>query len=271
MPTAFKEGKEANGTWHLKCRDPKIFKADVAEVYRKTRHKAIPAWIQDIKYKAATETDLVGERFFLGERASRAICKRCGLIESTAHKFRRCGEVQLAWKTQLQRSEAMSGQVCSSTDEWITGWGWRLAENAGEDTLAYSKDHEEIFQVMHASTVAAIHIEHAKAAPGKAHTIVEQADRLAKSIIDDRRRNMAHKKFVDTYVGIGLIEWADRKERNWKWAHRQPYRNHEVEIEAEKELYTDGTRGESDMGSRGGYGWVEVTGDEETVATDLSP
>ena len=165
----------------------------------------------------------------------------------------------------------MSGQKCSSTDEWITGWGWRLAENAGEDTLAYSKDHEEIFQVMHASTVAAIHIEHAKAAPGKAHTIVEQADRLAKSIIDDRRRNMAHKKFVDTYVGIGLIEWADRKERNWKWAHRQPYRNHEVEIEAEKELYTDGTGGKSDMGSRGGYGWVEVTGDEETVATDLSP
>eukprot|EP00966_Prymnesium_polylepis_P041879 972580-Prymnesium_polylepis.1 len=61
--------------------------------------------MQDIKYKSATEPDLVGERFFQGDRASRAVCKRCGLADSTAHKFRRCGEVQIAWKTQLTKWE----------------------------------------------------------------------------------------------------------------------------------------------------------------------
>ena len=132
----------------------------------------------------------------------------------------------------------------------------------------WNREHEEVFQVMHASTVAAIHIEHAKAEPGKAHTIVEQADRFAKSMVEDRRRNMTRKSFEDTYVGTGLIEWAGEKDhqwRNWKWAYRKPQNDHEIELEAEKELYTDGTGGKPDMACGGGYGWVEVTGDVETA------
>eukprot|EP00966_Prymnesium_polylepis_P294963 6811409-Prymnesium_polylepis.2 len=42
MPTAFKTGKEAAGTWGLKCRDPKVFNSDVASAYRRTRHKVVP-------------------------------------------------------------------------------------------------------------------------------------------------------------------------------------------------------------------------------------
>ena len=51
LPTTFREGKDARRTWEQKCRDPKVFKLDVAEVYRRTRHTAIPTWMQDIKYK----------------------------------------------------------------------------------------------------------------------------------------------------------------------------------------------------------------------------
>jgi|EP00966_Prymnesium_polylepis_P185407 hypothetical protein len=78
----------------------------------------------------------------------------------------------------------MTCQKCDPTDEWITGWGWRLAEDPEEDSTTYRKDHEEVFQVLHASTVAAIHQEHARAEPGKAHTIIERADRIATHMID---------------------------------------------------------------------------------------
>ena len=272
LPTTFQEGKDARRTWEQKCRDPKVFKSDVAEVYRRTRHKAIPTWMQDIKYKSATETDLVGERFFQGDRASRAVCKRCGLADSTAHKFRRCGEVQIAWKTQLTKWESMTCQKCDHKDEWITGWGWRLAENP-EDCVAYSAAHEEVFQVLHASTTVAIHQEHALQEPGKAHTIVERAERLARHVIDDRRRQMTAKKFEEVYVGTGLVTWRDERKLQWKWSYKNP-RGHQgedgEEMEPDAEIYTDGTGGKSGQLGGGGYGWVEVRADEE-VAKGYGP
>ena len=267
LPTTFQEGKDAERTWKIKNRDPKKFTADVANVYRKTRHKAVPRWIQDIKYKAATETDLVGPRFFHGMSAERAKCKRCGLIDSTAHKFRRCGEVQIAWKTQLKRWENMTCQACDPTDEWVTGWGWRVTEGAAEEA-AHSKQHEEVFEMLHASTIAAIHQKSALAEPGKAHAIIELADKLARHMIDDRRRQMKRQTFEDTYVGIGMIQWQDEKQERWKWAHQKPPTPEELGRNTDSpeiEIYTDGTGGKAEQGRNGGYGWVEVTEGEETT------
>ena len=162
----------------------------------------------------------------------------------------------------------MTGQKCDHKDEWITGWGWRLAENPSTDCTAYSAAHEETFQVLHAATTAAIHQEHVLQTPGKAHTIVERAERLARHVIDDRKRQLTAKKFEETYVNTGLVAWQDKRKLQWKWSYKDPNRGRaeeEEETEPEAEIYTDGTGGRSGQQGGGGYGWVEVRAGEETM------
>ena len=90
VPTTFRV--EGDGTRIWRGEGLKIGRKgqDMRRVYESTVHAAVPRHMSDLAYKVATCTDYVGARFHK-EGSSRRCCPRCGVEDSTAHKFWKCG------------------------------------------------------------------------------------------------------------------------------------------------------------------------------------
>ena len=115
-PTSFTNGHDGAKRWNSRSRPPEAWEDDLRAVYAGLRHPAVPRYISDRAYKAATGTELVGPRYF--KDSLRGQCKRCSKPESAEHKYCQCAEVSRLWKLVLSTWRRMSGERLDPADEW---------------------------------------------------------------------------------------------------------------------------------------------------------
>jgi hypothetical protein len=205
MPSTFQEGGDGHVRWMSASRPQDQFRDDVAEVYGRIYHPAIPRWMSDVVFRAATGADLVGPRVFKDRRAQ---CNRCGGGETCSHKYGTCGAVVVAWARMLGKWKAMTGETVDPTDEWVTVWGLRWSRRQAGDTKC---PMEEAFRVIHASMVVAIDEESRRKKPGGPEKIVQRACALVPSEGGDHRpRSTPHRRNAEcTHWGLRPAHRAD--------------------------------------------------------------
>jgi hypothetical protein len=131
-------------------------------MYKGMQHPAIPSFLRDQILKVAIGQDFGGSKFF--GRQERAKCHRCKEWDSCKHKYGGCKEVGKLLRLVLGAWERMTGKKLDSKDPWVTRCGVRhhtwmdATEAAQHGTCA----REEVFRVIHAATLGAIHEESKK-------------------------------------------------------------------------------------------------------------
>ena len=170
----------------------------------------MPRHMSDWVMKNAVSADYVGRKDDQEGNVARAKCPRCQQWNTTEHKFRRCGEVQTAWRLLLGMWERVTGEALSAEDEWITAWGARWARWADEgDALRYGgQGQEEVFRVLHAAMVMAIERAAGKRlAPRKGHHIYNDAlvivQQMAQARLQHNRRAFMERWVKPGYAVVG--------------------------------------------------------------------
>ena len=137
VPTTFRMGGDGTRIWKGERLKAGRKGQDMRRVYESTVHAAVPRHMSDLAYKVATCTDYVGARFHK-EGSSRRCCPRCGVEDSTAHKFWRCEEVVKLWRMIGRAWTRMCGEELKWEAEWVAAWGarWRAREIATEEGKA---------------------------------------------------------------------------------------------------------------------------------------
>ena len=199
-PKAFQEGGEARAIWRTKRQGEAedVMRQDAGRIYSGMRHKAVPAWMADKVYKAATGTEFVGEKF-LGAGVR---CPRCGQVEGKGHASRDCEEVKKVWRMVLKAWHEKTGERLREDDAWVTAWGARWSEWKDEQEQAEHGPTEEVWRVLHAATVVAVGEERQRCRPRGAtqmiHRVRELVAEMARMIEQRGRQEDFHKKWVRT-------------------------------------------------------------------------
>ena len=272
-PKAFQESGEARAIWSTKRQGEAedVMRRDAGRIYSGMRHKAVPAWMADRVYKAATGTEFVGEKF-LGAGVK---CPRCGQVEGKGHASRECEEVKKVWRLVLRAWHEKTGERLREDDAWVTAWGARWSEWKDEKEQEEHRPTEEVWRVLHAATVVAVGEERQRRKPRGATQIIHRVRELVSEIARMRERRGRpedfHKKWVRTgmaKVGRGgavVTLWdGHRRVRPGGQTGAVPDTMplHERAVE---EIYTDGSGGSEGLGA--GYGWVRVEKREKEVAS----
>ena len=244
----------------------------MGKVYAGIRHPAVPEWMADRVYKAATGTEFLGERF-LGKGVR---CSRCGDVATAAHVQRDCGEVRKLWELVLRKWHAKTGERLEAQDAWITAWGARWCTWKDEQEQEERRPTEEVWRVVHAATVIAIREEYQRGQPRKATQMFNRMKCLVEEVVRIRRRAAAERVFHKAWVVTGMATareggaqvtiWDERRrERAQPGEERSGQVNDETPargVEGIEEIYTDGTGGKGEGGTAG-WGWTRVADDQE--------
>ena len=296
MPRAFRSGGDGRKRWESKQRPEEEYTKDVARVYARLHHPAIPRWMSERLYTTATGTEFVGPRFYQGKRGE---CRRCGHEETCEHKYCGCETAQRAWRIMLDGWERMTGEVLSPNNEWVTMWGARwgdkrkgsdvrelqrrraadaqrakdekAAADAGAavpelrdmDAEEEGQPGEEAFRAIHAAMVVALHEGATRVRPWGAGRIMQRARALVTAMVRDTRRDRP-AAFERHWVGYGLARAVGAAEVCIMWQRSDRGRDSGTKIRTE--VYTDG----SAIGQQAGWGYVVVREGSE-VASGSGP
>ena len=95
MPSPFREGSEGARIWGVKERPQEGKREDIRKIYEGLRHPAVPRWMSDRVYLAATRREFGGVKF--GVQGGRRRCPKCGQDLTCEHKYARCPVTQRVW------------------------------------------------------------------------------------------------------------------------------------------------------------------------------
>ena len=206
-------------------------------------------------YLAATRREFGGVKF--GVRGGRRRCRKCGQDLTCEHKYARCAVTQRVWGVMLKWWERATSERLDPKDEWVTLWGARWADDG---------DHprEEVFRVMHACVVTAIHQDGGGVDTGRSQTqvmnaIVARARTLMQQVAQARRQE-SPRAFEAEWAGIAK-EGAAQVRILWEIGDE----GSDDELPP-VEIYTDGSAG----AGKAGYGFVVVR-DGTEVACESGP
>ena len=272
VPRTFREGGDARKIWEGKKRPETALREDMGKIYAGIRHPAVPEWMADRVYKAATGTEFLGERY-LGKGVK---CSRCGEVATAAHVQRDCREVRKLWELVFRKWHAKTGERLEADDAWITAWGARWCTWKDEQEQEEHRPTEEVWRVIHAATVIAIREEYMRKQQRKATQMFNRMKCLVEEVVRIRRRTAAEKTFHKAWVATGMAMvkeegaqvtiWDEkRREKTQPGGGRSGQVNDETPargVEGIEEIYTDGTGGKGE-GATAGWGWTCVAGDQE--------
>ena len=271
MPRTFREGGDAREIWERKQRPLHTLREDAGKIYGGIWHSAVPVWMADRVYKAATGTEFLGERF-LGKGVK---CSRCKEVATAAHVQRDCGEVRKLWALVLRKWQEKTGEVLRAEDAWITAWGARWTEWKDESEQAQHRQTEEAWRVLHAATVIAIREEYMRQQPRKATQMFNRVRNLVEEMVRLRKKGTAERVFEKAWEATGMAESGKGDVRVSMWDGKRRSEGAkgagegqvldevpEGAVEVLEEVYTDGTGGKGG-GGIAGWGWTRVVGGEE--------
>ena len=263
VPKQFQDGQEGDRVWKEGHRErpEEARREDMAAVYKGIRHPAVPKYLQEKVYQVATGTGLVGARY--GHHAYQGVCPRCGDTDSHEHAFGGCKEVQKAFACFANMWHKATGEKVSAHDRWFTLWGYRRTRWWCEEQEAEfgSEGTEEVFRVLHAAIVVAVHDSRHSMRKLKGHMIYQQAQGVALRMIQDRRAHVSKAKFDAIWVIPGYVREVGKGsglrlcvyESGFKRAVCTPQPEQEAPVGV-MELYTDGGAAEGVAG----WGFVAV-------------
>ena len=266
---------------------PHVLPANFA-VYAGVTHPAVPLYMSDRAYKAATGAEFAGRKL-LREGGS---CWKCGCADAdTRHRYAGCPEVRELWGQVLGAWRRISGgERLDPGDEWVTAWGARWATwGSKEEQEAYEgEEMEEVFQVIHKATIQAVHEAAGRRSAGDARHMYNRVQGLTRRMIADRAASVASARFQKVWVEPGYVRegkggggagrevdmWGTDFKRNKAGGKNGGGSGVGAAKEAEKrraegmvaggamEIYTDGSGQEAGAG----WGWVAVVQGQERRA-----
>ena len=199
------------------------------------RHPAVPRRASDLAYKVATDSDAVGVR------CAHKACTQCpGTPDSVEHKYHACPRTRRVWELVLRAWEALTGEQLDASDPWVTLWG--LGPQAWEDgAKPRPPAREEVWQVVHKSTLLAIH-EMWRRPARKAHHVYQRVQTLVQQMASDRRSRLSPDTFESLWVETGaavLAGTARRLVTAGLWSHKRK----RVPGPVQASIWTDGSGG----------------------------
>ena len=282
MPKPFREGGYGRKIWSTRARDEAEMIGDMAKVYAGITHPAVPLYMSDRAYKAATGTEFAGRKL-MGEGGG---CWKCGCADAdTRHRYSECLEAGNLWEKVFTAWERVSGgERLDPKDEWMTVWGarWAAWGSAREKEKYGGEGLEEVFQVVHKAALQAIHEAASRRSKGGAQHMFQRMQTLVQKMVVDRAASTTAAKFKRVWEEPGYVRrgksgvrtagmWGAAFVRDGGRAEGGGAGRREAAL-AEKaegmvragamEVYTDGSGQEAGAG----WGWVAVQGEEEKRA-----